>query len=260
MRTPFTSRFSEALVLAADLHRHQVRKGGDTPYISHLLAVASIAIEFGADENEAIAALLHDAIEDAPAALEPDPASAVRRWIGMKFGRCVLDIVEACTDADVSPKPPWTARKAQYIESVAHKPASAVLVGAADKIHNAATILRDFGALGPKLWLRFNPDAGEAGTVGYYRGLTDAYRQRAGRLDDVRLIPSSTSSTGPSWRSSIKWDGRASGRRQPRAGADGHQVQNSTVLAGPALSRPVARRIRFAIFRPPGPDGSIGFA
>lgn len=176
-------------MLAADLHRHQVRKGGDIPYISHLLAVASIALEFGADENEAIAALLHDAIEDAPAELGDERATVVRRLIEMKFGRSVLDIVEACTDADAQPKPPWTARKVRYIESVAHKSASAVLVGGADKVHNGRSILLDFQTLGPALWSRFNKEAGEAGTLGYYRGLVDAYSQRTGDLSDGRLKP-----------------------------------------------------------------------
>ncbi len=187
--TPLSPRFSEALVLAADLHRHQARKGSGITYISHLLAVASIALEFGADEDEAIAALLHDAIEDAPAELGDERTTVVRRLIEMKFGRCVLSIVEACTDADVQPKPAWTERKVSYIASVAHKPASAVLVGAADKLHNAGAILRDFRTHGAAVWLRFNKEAGEAGTVGYYRGLVTAYRQRAAALSDARLMP-----------------------------------------------------------------------
>ncbi len=187
--TPLGARFSEALVLAADLHRLQVRKGGDIPYISHLLAVASIALEFGADEDEATAALLHDAVEDAPDHLGKERTTEVRRLIATKFGGSVLDIVEACTDTDVQPKPPWTARKVKYIESVAHKSASALLVGGADKVHNARAILRDFQTLRENLWSRFNEAAGEAGTLGYYRGLVTAYRRRAAELSDSRLMP-----------------------------------------------------------------------
>ena len=97
MAHPLSTRFSEALVLAADIHRQQCRKGTQVPYIAHVIGVASLALEYGADEDEAIAALLHDAIEDAPAALG---ASAVRAWIKLKFGEQVLMIVEGCTDTD----------------------------------------------------------------------------------------------------------------------------------------------------------------
>jgi GTP pyrophosphokinase len=184
---PFGPRFSDALVLAAELHRHQVRKGTTVPYVSHLLAVSAIAQEFGADENEAIAALLHDTIEDAPATLGPERATVVRRLIEMKFGRCVLELVEACTDADVQPKPPWRQRKAAYIDQIAHKSSSALLVSAADKLHNARAILRDFGIHRHKLWERFNKDAGARGILDYYRGLVTAFRGRASTLADPRL-------------------------------------------------------------------------
>jgi GTP pyrophosphokinase len=100
---PLSLRFSEALRGAAELHARQVRKGTKIPYIAHLLGVASIALHHGADEDEAIAALLHDAIEDAPVELGPD---WVRKWLRFRFGEHVLNIVEGCTDADVKPKPP----------------------------------------------------------------------------------------------------------------------------------------------------------
>lgn len=173
---PLSLRFTDALATAADLHRAELRKGTSIPYVSHLLAVASIALEFGADEDEAIAALLHDAIEDAPKALGPEAATVVRRLIGMKFGSRVLDIVEACTDADVQPKPAWTVRKEQYLAGIAHKSASAILVSAADKLHNARAILRDYQTHGAALWSRFNKEAGDAGTLGYYRGLWRHFR------------------------------------------------------------------------------------
>jgi (p)ppGpp synthase/HD superfamily hydrolase len=170
---PLSFRFSEALGGAADLHAKQVRKGTTIPYIAHLLGVASIALHHGADEEEAIAALLHDAIEDAPRDLG---ANWVRNWLRFRFGEGVLSIVEGCTDADVSPKPVWRVRKEAYIDRLTKEPASVVLVSAADKLHNATAILSDYRELGDNLWKRFNPDAGKAGIVGYYRGLVTAYQ------------------------------------------------------------------------------------
>jgi (p)ppGpp synthase/HD superfamily hydrolase len=169
---PLSSRFSEALRGAADLHAKQLRKGTTIPYIAHLLGVASIALHHGADEDEAIAALLHDAIEDAPRDLG---ANWVRNWLRFRFGDRVLSIVEGCTDADVSPKPPWLVRKEAYIARVPKEPAPVLLVSASDKLHNAGAILSDYRELGDKLWKRFNLDAGKAGVIGYYRGLVTAY-------------------------------------------------------------------------------------
>jgi (p)ppGpp synthase/HD superfamily hydrolase len=170
---PLSHRFSEALGGAADLHARQFRKGTTIPYVAHLLGVASIALHHGADEDEAIAALLHDAIEDAPA----DPgASWVRDWIRFRFGERVLRIVEGCTDADVSPKPKWQPRKEAYISRVRKELPSVVLVSAADKLHNASAILSDYREVKDRLWERFNKDAGKAGVIGYYRGLVVAYR------------------------------------------------------------------------------------
>ena len=170
---PLSSRFSEALGGAADLHAKQFRKGTKIPYIAHLLGVASIALHHGADEDEAIAALLHDAIEDAPEELGAD---WVRDWLRFRFGERVLHIVEGCTDADVRPKPPWRVRKEAYVARVPKERASVVLVSAADKLHNAGAILSDYREIGNPLWPRFNKDAGKAGTIGYYRGLVTAYR------------------------------------------------------------------------------------
>ena len=169
----FPSRFAEALRSAADLHATQVRKGTNIPYIAHLLGVASIALHHGADEDEAIAALLHDAIEDAPKALGAD---WVRRWLRYRFGGRVLDIVEGCTDADVQPKPKWRVRKEAYVAHVAKASASVVLVSASDKLHNASAILADYREVNENLWDRFNSDAKKAGVIGYYRGLVRAYQ------------------------------------------------------------------------------------
>jgi len=167
-----TSRFSLALTTATDLHAGQLRKGTRVPYVSHLLGVTAIALVHGADEDEAIAALLHDAIEDAPRALG---ATGVRRFIDQQFGSCVLEIVEGCTDADVTPKPAWLTRKLAYVSHVAGRAPSVVLVSASDKLHNASAILADFRVMGHALWSRFNADAGMPGVLGYYRGLVTAY-------------------------------------------------------------------------------------
>jgi GTP pyrophosphokinase len=169
---PLSSRFSEALRGAADLHAKQARKGTTIPYIAHLLGVASIALHYGADEDEAIAALLHDAIEDAPRELG---ANWVRNWLRFRFGDGVLSIVEGCTDADVMPKPAWRVRKEAYIARLPKEPASVALVSASDKLHNARAILSDYREIGDQLWTRFDADAGKAGVIGYYRGLVAAY-------------------------------------------------------------------------------------
>lgn len=169
-------RFTEALVLAAELHAGQRRKGKGPPYIAHLLGVTALAFDFGASEDEAIAALLHDAIEDAP----PDlGAAGVRRLIGEHFGPAVLEIVEGCTDSDEVPKKPWRDRKHAYVAHVAAVDASTLLVSACDKLHNVRAIVRDYRLLGDDLWSRFSPDAGMKGTVGYYRGLVTVFRSRA---------------------------------------------------------------------------------
>jgi len=176
-RRKISRRFSEALVTAAELHAAQRRKGLGPPYIAHLLGVTALAFDFGATEDEAIAALLHDAIEDAPGDLGAD---GVRRLIADAFGSAVLAIVEGCTDGDTVPKRPWRERKQAYVEHVSSIDASTLLVSASDKLHNVRAIVRDYRWLGDELWTRFSPQAGMAGTVGYYRGLATAFRARQG--------------------------------------------------------------------------------
>jgi len=173
LTVPLTSRFSEALVGAADLHARQARKGTEIPYVAHLLGVASIAMHHGADEEQAIAALLHDAIEDAPDGLG---AAWVRRWIGFRFGTRVLGIVEGCTDTDEVPKPAWRVRKEIYVAHLAGAHPDVLLVSASDKLHNAGAVLSDLRDIGDHVWERFNADAGKTGTIGYYRGLVTAYQ------------------------------------------------------------------------------------
>lgn len=163
-----SSRFEEALVFAAQLHAQQRRKGTSIPYIAHLLAVASLVLEYGGNEDEAIAALLHDAIEDQGGVF-------AREEIRRRFGNTVVAIVDGCTDAEVIPKPPWRERKESYIAGVPHSSASVRLVSAADKLHNARSILADYRLLGDDLWKRFA--GGKQGTLWYYHALVDAYRE-----------------------------------------------------------------------------------
>ena len=133
-------RFEEALLYAARLHASQLRKGGSIPYVAHLLGVASIALQYGANEDESIAALLHDAIED-------QGGAATREEIRRRFGDGVVDIVNGCTDADSFPKPPWKRRKETYVAHIRNAPASVRLVSACDKLQNARAILADYRVL-----------------------------------------------------------------------------------------------------------------
>ncbi len=148
-RWPLTRRFDEALAYAVWAHEGQYRKGTSIPYVSHLLGVCAIVMEDGGSEDEAIAALLHDAVEDAG-------GRARARGIRERFGERVARIVEECSDADVWPKPPWRARKEAYIARAEGAPEDARRVSLADKVHNARALLRDYRSVGPAVWDRFN--------------------------------------------------------------------------------------------------------
>jgi (p)ppGpp synthase/HD superfamily hydrolase len=163
---PYGEKFEEALLYAARLHRDQTRKGTDTPYVTHLLAVAAIVGENGGTEDETIAALLHDAPEDRGGRERLEDIRA-------RFGDEVAEIVEGCTDTYEDPKPAWRPRKEAYVEHVATASPSVRLVSAADKLHNAQTILADLRAVGNELWTRFT--GGKEGTLWYYRALVEAY-------------------------------------------------------------------------------------
>jgi (p)ppGpp synthase/HD superfamily hydrolase len=165
-----SQRFEDALVYTARLHAKQIRKGTTIPYVSHLLSVAGIVLEHGGNEVEAIAALLHDAIED-------QGGAETREEIRRRFGDAVVSIVDGCTDAEVIPKPPWKERKEQYIARFSHASPSILLVSAADKLHNARAILGDYRVLSENLWDRFN--GGKEGTLWYYKSLVDAFKQAA---------------------------------------------------------------------------------
>jgi GTP pyrophosphokinase len=170
-----SERFEAALIAAHGIHRRQVRKGTTVPYVAHLMGVAGLVLEYGGTETQAIAALLHDAIEDVP---EEIGRNWVRRTIHMEFGRDVLDIVEHCTDTDQQPKPPWLERKQAYVAHVGAAPPEALLVSAADKLHNVRAILRDHRLLGDAVWMRFNTAAGREGVLGYYRALVGEFTSR----------------------------------------------------------------------------------
>jgi GTP pyrophosphokinase len=169
-----TKRFDDAYLLASEHHRRQLRKGTAIPYLSHLLAVASLVLEMGGTEDEAIGALLHDMVEDGggPAALGD---------IRARFGPDVARIVDANSDTDVDPKPPWLERKAAYIAAIAHKQPDELRVSLADKLHNARAILLDYRVHGEALWARFRTGEGES-VRWYYRALHEAF---AARRDDL---------------------------------------------------------------------------
>ncbi len=164
-----SQRFEEALHYAFNLHRHQVRKGSAIPYFAHLMAVASLVLEDGGDEDEAIAALLHDAVEDQGGW---ETLAEIRR----RFGERVAQIVDGCTDAYEHPKPPWQARKEAYLEHLNNASPEVLRVSLADKLHNARTLLVDLQLHGDAVWERFN--GGKEGTLWYYRRLLQIFRLR----------------------------------------------------------------------------------
>jgi (p)ppGpp synthase/HD superfamily hydrolase len=165
---PARSRnFIAALSYAARLHASQIRKRTERPYIGHLLGVASIVIEYGGNEELAIAALLHDAVEDQGGLLR-------LREIRRKFGKRVAEIVDGCTDAYSEPKPPWLERKRAYIARVGRESADVRLVSAADKLSNTREILHDVRVHGASVYERFTGKMD--GTLWYYRALITAFR------------------------------------------------------------------------------------
>ena len=159
-----TARFGDALQYASRVHATQARKGTRIPYVSHLLSAAALVLEHGGDEDEAIAALLHDAVED-----QGGPYRQAE--IEMKFGEKVGRIVAACTDSAEEHKPPWRARKEAHIARLASAPQDVLRVVSADKLHNARSILMDLRRNGDAVWERFS--GGKSGTLWYYRSLSN---------------------------------------------------------------------------------------
>jgi (p)ppGpp synthase/HD superfamily hydrolase len=171
-KRPLGPRFDRALVYAARAHSTQFRKGTTRPYIGHLLGVASIVLTHGGDEDEAIAALLHDAVEDQGG--KPRLEDIRRR-----FGARVARIVQACTDADTLPKPPWLERKKAYLRHLRRANSSVRLVSSADKLYNAEETLADYRRHKESIWKRFH--VGRDLTLWYYREVTKILRRKGPR-------------------------------------------------------------------------------
>jgi (p)ppGpp synthase/HD superfamily hydrolase len=174
-----TEAFDRALLLASDHHRRQLRKGTNVPYLAHLLAVASLTLEMGGSETEAIGALLHDAIEDGG-------GPPMRDRIEREFGADVARIVQANSDTDQEPKPPWHQRKQAYIDAIAHKQPDELRVSLADKLHNARAILLDYRTHGEQLWSRFRAGGGPA-VRWYYRELYNAFDAQRATLGEQAI-------------------------------------------------------------------------
>jgi (p)ppGpp synthase/HD superfamily hydrolase len=163
-----TKRFSQAFSYANELHQEQLRKGTQAPYLSHLMAVASLVLEHGGDEDMAIAALLHDAVED-------QGGKPILEEIQRRFGARVAEMVDSCTDAYVLPKPPWKERKVTYIAHLGEATPEARVISNCDKLHNARSLLSDYRERGETLWELFR--GGKDGTLWYYRSLVTKFRK-----------------------------------------------------------------------------------
>jgi len=167
-------RFLDALTYAAELHADQTRKGSPTPYVAHLLGVCSLVLEDGGDEDEAIAALLHDAVEDQDDGKPEQLLAEIRA----RFGNRIASIVDECTETLKRPKPPWPERKAAYLAHLEHASDSALRVSLADKLYNATSVLRDYRLQGDALWSRFNAQAGKERTLDHYADLVGLFNRR----------------------------------------------------------------------------------
>jgi (p)ppGpp synthase/HD superfamily hydrolase len=171
----YSDHYVEALIFAATLHGRQLRKGSRIPYVSHLLAVSALVWEGHGDEDQAIAGLLHDAVED-------QGGRPVLEEIRSRFGERVAVIVEACSDSDVMPKPPWRERKESHVRRMQDAPDDALLVIAADKLHNAWSTLADARVDDASVWERFN--APPPDILWYYREVLSLLQ---GRMPDAPI-------------------------------------------------------------------------
>lgn len=166
-----TPRFTRAIHLAACAHEGQSRKGTPIPYITHPIAVAGLVAQHGGDEDQQIAGLLHDVLEDGGAHYAP--------IIARDFGPRVLSIVEGCTDGtpdEAGNKAPWEERKRIYIAHLAEAKDDVLMVSGCDKLSNARAILDDLVAIGPSVFERFT--AKKAGTLWYYQELSKIFTER----------------------------------------------------------------------------------
>src|SRR5437667_5765811 len=174
-----SEKFEEALVYATQAHGNQVRKKTGIPFGAHILGVTAIALEYGANETEAISALLHDTVEDCGGAER-------LRDIRERFGDDVAGIVDGCTDTYETPKPPWLERKRSYIEHLKDSDSPTRLVSASDKLHNTRAILAELRRNGLEVFERF---AGKKdGTIWYYRALVSTFRQHGDHADLIEEL------------------------------------------------------------------------
>jgi (p)ppGpp synthase/HD superfamily hydrolase len=167
-----SDRFASAMTYAYQVHQGQRRKGTGIPYIAHILGVTAIAMEYGADEDQAIAALLHDAAEDGG-------GEATLAEIRARFGEVVADIVLGCSDSlveDPEDKLPWQERKENYLAHLENASLAVCLVSAADKLHNVRSIMRDYQEHGDDIWNRFQ--GRRDGTLWYYETVADTLIRR----------------------------------------------------------------------------------
>lgn len=163
-----TEKYKTALEYALKVHEHHLRKGGTIPYFSHVAAVSSLVMEYNGTEDQAIAGLLHDVVEDCGIKHEP--------IIREKFGVEVIQMVMDCTDSTTTPRPDWKIRKEAYIASLDDKADTSLLVSCCDKLHNARAIERDYADLGEPVWDRFNGNKSQI--AWYYRGITEKFLNR----------------------------------------------------------------------------------
>jgi (p)ppGpp synthase/HD superfamily hydrolase len=166
-----SDRYQEAVVYAMGLHKDQVRKGSGVPYITHLFAVSVLVMENGGNEDECIAALLHDAAED-------QGGFPTLKEIEVRFGSAVAEIVKECSDSleeDATHKKEWKQRKQDYLSQFLKKSKSAILVSLADKLHNSGSIVRDRERIGEGVFDRF--EGKKEGTIWYYQELIKNYKK-----------------------------------------------------------------------------------
>jgi (p)ppGpp synthase/HD superfamily hydrolase len=187
-----TERYALAFAYANRLHAQQLRKGTTVPYISHLMSVSALVLEAGGDEDEAIAALLHDAVED-------QGGADTLAEIGRQFGEQVAAWVAACSDTMIQPKPPWRERKEVYLQRLLTMPEAVVRIAIADKLHNARCTLADLQKDGNQVWQRFK--TGREGTLWLYRaflsrcpagiapGLLQELQQVIEAIESVSVVP-----------------------------------------------------------------------
>lgn len=167
MSVVLSEKFDRALQYASIIHAGQTRRTSEAPFLAHLLGVASLVLEYGGDEDEAIGALLHDAVEEAGG---PGRLTDIRS----RFGEEVANIVEGCTDSQAEPRPPWRALKAASVARIPHASPSVRLVSAADKLYNARVVLKDLRRIGNAVWER--TQGSKEGMLWYYRCLVQAYK------------------------------------------------------------------------------------